>query len=85
MLKQFRVLPGEARAKEMTEREYLYCLLQQWLDEEEKLERLCPTCRAQAGEKRCICCGAPLSESSGMENASFDMERYCRMKEGKSV
>lgn len=85
VLKTFHVLPGEQRAKEMTAREYLYCLLQQWLDEEEKLERLCPTCRAQAQEKRCACCGAPLSESSGMKNASFDMERYCKMKEGKCV
>ena len=85
MLKQFHVLPGEKRAKHMTQREYLYCILQQWLDEEEKLDSLCPACRAQAMGKRCVGCGALLSESNGMENESFDMERYRRLKEGKPV
>ena len=85
MLKQFGVLPGETRAKRMTNREYLYCTVQQWLDEEEKLERLCPTCRARALEPRCTCCGAPLGSGEGMENTAFDIERYRRLKEGRTT
>ena len=84
VLKAFHVLPGEDRAKRMTQREYLYCILQQWLDEEEKLESLCPACRAQAQEKRCTRCGALLTETDGMENTAFDMERYRRLKESKT-
>ncbi len=84
VLKQFHVLPGEKRAKQMTQRDYLYCVLQQWLDEEERLDSLCPTCRAQALEKRCTQCGAPLAQTDGMENTAFDMERYQRLKEGKT-
>ena len=84
VLKAFHVLPGEERAKRMTQREYLYCILQQWRDEEEKLEGLCPACLAQAQEKRCTRCGAPLAETDGMENTAFDMERYRRLREGKT-
>lgn len=84
MLKQFGVLPGETRAKRMTNREYLYCTIQQWLDEEEKLEGLCPACRAKAAEARCSICGAPLADVDGMENTAFDMERYRRLKEGRT-
>ncbi len=84
VLKEFRVLPGEERAKRMTQREYLYCILQQWLDEEEKLEGLCPACRAQAQEKRCVRCGMPLAETEGMENTAFDTERYRKLREGKT-
>lgn len=82
MLKTFGVLPGEERARRITRREYLYCILQQWLDEEEKLEALCPACRAQAMERRCVCCGAPLSRWEAAENTAFDAERYQKLKEG---
>ena len=84
MLKAFHVLPGEERARRMTQREYLYCILQQWLDEEEQLENLCPACLAQVQERRCSRCGAPLANTDGMENTAFDMERYRRLKEGET-
>ncbi len=78
------MLPGEERARRMTQREYLYCILQQWLDEEEQLENLCPACLAQVQERRCSRCGAPLADTDGMENTAFDMERYRRLKEGET-
>lgn len=51
VLKQFGVLPGEKRARRMTRRELLYCVLQQQLDGEEALSELCPACRAAAMER----------------------------------
>ena len=83
MLKAFHVLPGEERERRMTRRDYLYCAVQQWLDEEEKLEHLCPACRQRAIQRRCTACGAPLPTEE-MQNTAFDMERYRRLKEGKS-
>ena len=85
MLKQFGVLPGEKRAKRMSRRELLYCTLQLWLDEEERLEGLCPVCREKAMEPRCRLCGAPLADTDEMENTAFDMERYRALKEGHTV
>ena len=84
VLKAFHILPGEERARQMTQRDYLYCILQQWLDAEEELESLCPAFLAQARERRCSRCGAPLAETDGMENTAFDMERYRRLKEGEN-
>lgn len=84
MLREFQALPTEERAREMTDRDYLWCLLQMTLDEEEELARMCPTCRARAEEERCPVCGAPGQSWEGTENAAFDEERYQRLKEGKS-
>ena len=43
VLRAFGVLPGEARARRMTDREYLYCAAQMMLDEQEKLDAMCPS------------------------------------------
>ncbi len=64
----------------MKERDYLWCLTNQLLDEEEQLERMCPACRAQAREDRCPVCGAPVWQSEGQVNPSFDMERFLALK-----
>ena len=50
MLKEFQALPTEARAREMKDRDYLWCLVQMILDREEQLDRLCPECRVRARE-----------------------------------
>lgn len=84
MLREFHALPTEKRVKEMTDREYLWCLLHMTLDEEEELERLCPSCRAEALEERCPVCGMPKGDGEGMENAAFDEDRYLRLKGGAS-
>lgn len=78
VLRAFGVLPGEKRAREMTEGEYLYCVMQLSLDEEERMEQLCPTCREQARERRCVVCGAPLGE----ENPNFDEARFEELRRG---
>ena len=47
VLRAFGVLPGEARARRMTDRAYLYCAAQMMLDEQEKLDAMCPSCREE--------------------------------------
>lgn len=78
VLRAFGVLPSEARAREMTDGDYLYCVLQMTLDEEERLEQLCPSCRAEAESRRCAVCGAALGE----RNASFDEARFEELRRG---
>ncbi len=80
MLRYAGALPSEKRAQEMTDGDYLYCLMHEMLDREEALERLCPACRTRAEEARCSACGTPLADMAGGGNASFDMERFLRMK-----
>ena len=83
VLRYAGALPGEARVREMTDGDYLYCLMHEMLDREEELERLCPACRRRAEEARCSACGELLSDTAGGDNAGFDMARYLRMKEGR--
>ena len=85
MLRYARALPSERRVQEMTDGDYLYCILHEMLDREERLEGLCPECRARAMEPHCSLCGAPLRETAGGVNSSFDMARFLRMKEGEQA
>ena len=80
MLCQFHALPTEARVQGMKERDFLWCLVNQLLDEEEELERMCPACRTQAQENRCPVCGGLVWETEGEVNPAFDMERFLAMK-----
>ena len=83
VLRYAGALPSEKRTQEMTDADYLYCLVHEMLDREEAMERLCPECRTRAEEARCSICGAKLGETAGGGNASFDMARFIRMKEGR--
>lgn len=83
MLRSFGVLPGSAEARALTDRDFLRCALHLILDEEERLERLCPTCRTQAEERRCAVCGARLEACGEAENPAFDWARYERLKRGE--
>lgn len=42
VLRYAGALPSEKRAQEMTDADYLYCLVHEMLDREEAMERLCP-------------------------------------------
>ena len=83
MLRYAGALPSEKRAQEMTDADYLYCLVHEMLDREEALERMCPACRRRAEEARCSICGELLTDTAGEDNAGFDMARFIRMKEGQ--
>jgi len=82
VLREFKALPSEQRVKAMTREDYLWCLAQMMLDDEEELDQLCPACRAEAIEGRCPACGAPVGESEGMVNPSFDMARFETLRGG---
>ena len=83
MLRYAGALPSEKRAQEMTDADYLYCLVHEMLDWEEALERMCPACRRRAEEARCSICGELLADTAGGDNEGFDMARFIRMKEGQ--
>ena len=78
VMRTFGVLPSEERAKRMTHGDYLYCVMQMMLDEEERLDELCPSCRERLQTPRCGCCGTPLED----ENMAFDEKRYEELKRG---
>lgn len=85
MLREFHALPTEARAREMKDRDYLWCLANGLLDREEELGRLCPDCRAKAEQARCPVCGRPEDAGQpgeGGSNPAFELERFRRLKEG---
>ena len=50
VLRYAGALPSEKRVQEMTDADYLYCLVHEMLDREEAMERLCPACRTRADE-----------------------------------
>ncbi len=79
ILREFGVLPWEARARALRERDYLYCAAQMMLDEEEKLAGMCPACRAEAESAHCTVCGAALAE----ENAGFDEKRFEELRNAR--
>ena len=65
VLRYAGALPSEKRAQEMTDADYLYCLVHEMLDREEAMERLCPECRTRAEEARCSICGELLADAAG--------------------
>lgn len=83
MLSRFGALPTEQRAREMKDRDYLWCLVQAMLDREEALDRLCPECRGRAEEVCCPVCGKPASRwADGAVNTTFDPARFEKMAGG---
>jgi predicted amidophosphoribosyltransferase len=85
VLKEMGALPSERRVMDMTDGDYLYCILNLLLDQEEQLNRLCPQCRRMAEEGRCPSCGAVVSHWQGGENEAFDEERFRALSEGKTT
>ena len=67
----------------MTDRDYLLCALHLLLDEEERMNALCPACRGRAEEERCPVCGDLIDRSGAGINPAFDLERFERMKRGE--
>lgn len=84
MLREFGALPTEVRAQEMTDRDYLWCALNLMLDDEERLEELCPSCRMEAQRGCCPACGAPTEGGGTGENGGFDSERFERLRQGEA-
>lgn len=66
----------------MTGRDYLWCALNLLLDDEEALSVLCPACQEEAQSGRCPVCGGTVTDLG--ENASFDRERFERLRRGET-
>ncbi len=66
----------------MRDRDYLWCGLNLMLDDEEALDRLCPSCRSLAERGCCPSCGGEVIAPVGGVNGSFDLARYERMRDG---
>jgi len=79
VLRTMGALPTERRVRDMTDADYLYCVLNLLLDGEEALDGLCPACRERAKKRTCRCCGADLDD--GDVNESFDEERFRALAE----
>ena len=56
--------------------DYLYALANLRLDRAERLDALCPACRADAEAVRCVCCGGAMPTV----NPGFDEGRYEELK-----
>lgn len=80
VLRAFRALPTEGRARAMTEGDYLWCAANLLLDGEEALDRLCPSCREAAEKDRCPVCGREKSAAVREENPAFDWARFQALK-----
>lgn len=63
--------------RDLTDADAAYIALQMVLDEEERLEQLCPQCRSQLLTEACPICGAVQFG----ENPNFDMSRFEELKE----
>ncbi|MDY4182602.1 hypothetical protein [Pseudoflavonifractor sp. HCP28S3_F10] len=85
VLRTMGALPTEERVREMKERDYLWCALNLLLDEEERLDRLCPACRAEAMEGRCPVCGGLVTQGEGGHNQAFDEARFQALSRGEQV
>ncbi len=75
VLRAFSALPTEQRVKEMTEGDYLYCAAQILLDQQESMERLCPSCRKKAERHYCPGCGKAIINETE-KNPQFDPARF---------
>ena len=66
----------------MTDRDFLWCVLNLMLDDEEALDALCPSCRAEAQEARCPVCGTLTGGDWAGVNQGFDEARFQRLRRG---
>ena len=65
----------------MSDEQWLWLFVNQRIDVDEKLERMCPECREEvtSGHK-CIRCGKDIGVTESFVNPNFDMEKYEMLK-----
>lgn len=68
----------------MRRRDYLWCAVNLLLDEEEQLEALCPSCRAEAERMCCPVCGRETGTAVREENPAFDWDRFLALRGGET-
>lgn len=61
----------------MSDEQWLWLFVNQRIDADEKLEKMCPKCREEVtSSHKCIRCGKDIVESETFVNPNFDMDRY---------
>lgn len=61
----------------MSDEQWLWLFVNQRIDADEKLEKMCPKCREEVtSSHKCIRCGKDIIESESFVNPNFDMDRY---------
>lgn len=64
----------------MSDEQWLWLFVNQRIDIDEKLEKMCPKCREEVtSTQKCIRCGKDITESESFVNPNFDMDRYNRL------
>ncbi len=69
----------------MTDEQWLWLFVNQSIDNDEKLEHMCPKCQSDATSNMCIRCGKPLDKSKyepQFVNPNFDTERFNALSNG---
>lgn len=65
----------------MSDEQWLWLFINQQIDNDEKLEHMCPECRnAVISHNKCTRCGKPLTEKAEEVSTTFDEEKYNRLK-----
>ena len=61
----------------MSDEQWLWLFINQGIDSDEKLEKMCPKCREEVtSSHRCIRCGKDIIEEESFVNLNFDIDRY---------
>lgn len=71
----------------MTDGQWLWLFVNQIIDNEEHLEKMCPECRDEvASDKKCIRCGKVLTSShDSFINPNFDSSRFEKLSHDDGI
>lgn len=70
----------------MSDEQWLWLFVNQRVDADERLEKMCPKCREEVtSEHRCIRCGKEIIEQESFINPNFDMDRYNMLAEADGI
>lgn len=67
----------------MTDGQWIWLLVNQIIDNEEQLEKMCPDCRNEVISEthKCIRCGKVLTNDNEFINPNFDKSRFDRLSQ----
>lgn len=64
----------------MSDEQWLWLFVNQKIDTDEKLEKMCSKCREEVtSSHRCIRCGKDIITEESFINPNFDMDRYNKL------
>lgn len=64
----------------MTDGQWLWLFVNQAIDNDEFLDKMCPECRNEVtSKKKCVKCGKVLADEDKFINPNFDASRFDRL------